>query len=280
MNNYSNSKYPLFSVLMSIYYKEKADFFRVALESICQQSVKPNDVVVVVDGPIPEDLEFIISQFEQKLPINVVRLPVNKGLGYALSKGLLYTKYDIVARADSDDINDENRFEIQLNKLLKNPQLSIIGGQVAEFNTNPTIIESQRIVPITEREIYKFAKRRSPFNHPTVLFRKSAILQAGGYIDFPPFEDYHLWVRLLITGHLSANVPEVLVKMRLGNKLYQRRGGVKYLLKYIELRSYFYRSHFISVIEYIRSVLLMTINIMLPVKLRKVAYSVFLRRQK
>ena len=276
----SSFQYPLFSVLMSVYANEKAVFFRDALESICNQSIQPNDFVLVVDGPISKDLEDVIEEFKKRLPMNSVRFQINKGLGYALSKGLVHTKYEIVARADSDDINNENRFKIQLQHFNKNPELILIGGQISEFNTNPDIIENKRIVPITRKEIYQFSKRRSPFNHPTVMFRKSQILKVGGYIDFPPFEDYHLWMRLLNEGYLSENLPDILVKMRLGSELYRRRGGSKYLWKYIQLRLYFYQRHFISISECISSVVLMTINVMLPVKVRKFAYSIFLRRQK
>lgn len=276
----NKEEYPKFSVLMSVYSNENAEHFKEALLSIKHQTIPCNDFVLVVDGPISKELEIVIEQFKNQLPLNIVRLPINKGLGYALSEGLSHTKYDIVARADSDDINYFNRFEIQLPILNKNRNISIVGGQISEFNNNSDVIENVRWVPLSHKQIQKFSKKRSPFNHPTVVFRKEKIQKVGGYIDYPPFEDYHLWMRILDAGLITENVSDIVVKMRAGNNMYGRRGGFTYFIKYVKLRGFFLKQRFIGRIDYITSVMLMAISTILPIKIRKQVYGIFFRRSK
>ncbi|WP_278393143.1 glycosyltransferase [Leuconostoc lactis] len=276
----NREEYPKFSVLMSVYSNENAEHFKEALLSIKHQTIPCNDFVLVVDGPISKKLEIVIEQFKDQLPLNIVRLPINKGLGYALSEGLKHTKYDIVARADSDDINYFNRFEIQLPVLNKNRNVSIVGGQISEFNNSSDVIENVRFVPLSHKQIQKFSKKRSPFNHPTVVFRKDKIQEVGGYVDYPPFEDYHLWMRILDAGLITENVSDIVVKMRAGNNMYGRRGGLTYFIKYVKLRSLFLKQRYIGSIDYIISVMLMSISMILPTKIRKKMYGLFLRRSK
>lgn len=218
-----------FSVLMSLYEKEDPNNLRLALESLQHQTLQAADVVIVVDGYIAEDLEKVIKEFASLLPIQIVILPTNVGLGRALNEGLRYCKYDLVARMDTDDICYFDRFEKQISFLHHNPDVSILGATVQEFNKIPGDLKRFRKLPVKMEEILKFARYRSPLNHPSVVFRKSHIENAGSYQDMLSFEDYFLWLRMLQKGYKIENLPESLVHFRIGNDMIGRRKGLSYL---------------------------------------------------
>lgn len=220
-----------FSIITSIYKNDKPDFVRVALDSmLLYQSVKPAEIVLVQDGPVPDGLSILLTEYEQKYAdiMHVLRLEQNKGLGNALKLGVENSKYDIVARMDSDDICLPNRFETQLKFLETHSDVDIVGGQMTEFIDTPDNIIGRREVPLDNQAIYQFMKSRCALNHVTVMFRKSAVLKAGNYKDWFWNEDYYLWVRMMMSKCKFANVPEVLVNVRSGADQYARRGGRKY----------------------------------------------------
>lgn len=223
-----------FSVLMSVYYKEQAEYLKLSLESVLNQTLKPAEIVLVQDGKLTKELYTIIESYKQKYPdiFKTYALKENQGLGKALNYGLQKCNYEFIARMDTDDIAEPNRFEIQIKKFKNNSELALCGGQIAEFADNPNEITSYRHVPITQEEILKFAKKRNPFNHMTVMFKKQAVQNVGGYQHMPYFEDYWLWARMLKAGYKAKNVNAVLVKVRAGQGMIARRGGVKYI-KYI-----------------------------------------------
>lgn len=220
-----------YSVLMSVYFKEKPNNLRQAMESMRVQTMPPDDFVLVCDGPLTPELDAVIDE-EQKLfgsILHVVRLSKNSGLGNALNTGLKFCKNDLVARMDSDDISRPGRCEKQVSIFTHHPEVSLSSGAVSEFITDPKMPTGKRTLPTTDEEIRTFSRKRNPMNHPCVMFRKSAIEKAGGYKEtYHLFEDYYLWVRMLMKGFKARNVEDVLLDMRSPADMYQRRGGKKY----------------------------------------------------
>lgn len=222
--------YP-FSVCMSVYQNDKPEFVSTSFDSmLVTQSVKPEEIVLVQDGPIPEELSAMLSDYEEKYAkiMRVIRLEKNRGLGNALKLGVENAKYEFVARMDSDDICLSDRFEKQLSFLTEHSEVDIVGGQMTEFIDTPDHIVGRREVPLTNEEIYEYMKSRCALNHVTVMFRKEAVLKAGNYQDWFWNEDYYLWVRMMKNGCKFANIPDVVVNVRSGVDQYARRGGKKY----------------------------------------------------
>lgn len=220
-----------FSVLMSVYKNDKAEDFRIALDSIStKQTVKPSEVVLVVDGPVSEEIDMVISGVEAAHPglCKIIRFEQNKGLGVALQKGLEAASNEIVMRMDSDDIAVPDRFEKQLAFMVGHPEVAVCGGQIAEFIDDVDNIVGKRTVPCSNEEIYNYMKSRCAFNHMTVALRRSKILEVGNYQPWFWNEDYYLWIRLMVAKCKFANLPDTLVNVRVGKEMYQRRGGMKY----------------------------------------------------
>lgn len=242
-----------FSIITSIYKNDKPDFVRVAFDSILiNQSVKPSEIVLVQDGPVPTELSVLLIEYQQKFAdvMRVIRLEENKGLGNALMLGVENARYEYIARMDSDDICLPNRFEIQLKFLEEHPDVDILGGQMTEFIDTPDNIIGRREVPMENEGIYRFMKSRCALNHVTVMFRKSAVLKVGNYQDWLLNEDYYLWVRMILARCKFANVPEVLVNVRSGVDQYARRGGRKYYESEKGIKKLQLENKMISRIEY------------------------------
>lgn len=270
-----------FSVLMSVYIKENADFFYKSLESIWNQSVRPSEVILVCDGPLSDELEGVIEHFLDIMngKLVVKRLEKNVGLGRALNYGMEFCKYDYIARMDTDDIALPNRFEKQINFLENNPNVVILGSYIGEFDTDENIIISKKIVPIDEKTIKKYAKKRNPFNHMSVIFRKDIIELVGGYEDVPYFEDYYLWIKVLNCGYETANLPEILIYARIGNGMIDRRGGISYVKKIWNMRNKMYKLGFISIIDYIFLSLIQSAVALVPKGFRSFIYKNILRKK-
>ena len=246
-----------FSVLLSIYNKEKVAFLRRSLSSIWKEQIlKPNQIVLVKDGPLTEELDAEVDSWVLELGdvLTVVSLRQNVGLAAALNEGLKVCKYDLVARMDTDDLSTPERFKLQIKFMHDNPDIAISSGFIEEWNSDFTIKLSSRILPIAHKDILIFAKLRSPISHPACIYRKSVILKCGGYPDIYP-EDHLLWVRVIQAGHQLANIPEVLLRMRTGEDFITRRG---YQFLKGELTSYkkMYELNFLSLYEFIKVAIL------------------------
>lgn len=263
-----------FSVLIPVYYGDHPDFFHNALESIyAVQTLKPDQIVIVIDGPISEALEDIINTWVSKFNdlITIVRMPVNVGLGIALSKGLEACKYDLVARMDSDDLATKDRFEKQLCQFKNKENLTICGSNVHEFVSNKVEIYSSRIVPSDMDDIIRFAKYRNPINHPTVMFNRLKIINIGGYLPMRGFEDYYLWVRCLLAGYTFYNIQENLVYMRGGPEQLTRRSGLTYVYDEIVFYITLKRVRFLTTYQFFIVILMRTSIRLLPkVGLKKI----------
>lgn len=217
---------------MSIYHKEDPFHFQTALESIWdQQTIKPNEIILVQDGPLTPELDIIISNWKDKLPnhFQTIKLAKNVGTGKAKNIGLQACQYPYVAIMDTDDISVPNRFECQLSFLVQNPEIVLVGGQIIEFEGRPENILSKKSVPLNQDEIITFAKKRSPFNHPATMYRRDVIQALGGYHHHLLMEDYNLWVRILAQGHKTKNLDQVLVFMRSRKAMLGRRRGLGYI---------------------------------------------------
>lgn len=270
-----------YSVLMSVYHKEKADFLRTAMESIWDQTVKTDDFVLVCDGPLTEELDKVIKDMQDvhTEELKVVRLEKNGGLGNALNVGIKHCKHELVARMDSDDISRPDRCERQLEVFRKNPDVSICSGIVEEFTVSTSQIEARRVLPEKQNEILAFAKKRNPFNHPCVMYKKAAVEAADGYKDFYLLEDYYLWIRMLQNGAVGYNLQEPLLWMRAGSDMYKRRAGWKYAMSQKALFKYMKDSGFISRSRYIKSVTIRTVSSITPNWLRELLFKTAMRKK-
>lgn len=219
-----------FSVLMSLYKNDRPDFFRTAVESISiKQTLRPKEIIIVVDGPIPENLDSELKALCKEIPeIKPVRLEKNGGLGNALKIGMENVSNELVARMDSDDISLTDRFEKQVPFMIENKDIAVCGGQMSEFIDHPDNIVGYRYVPLSFEECKKYFRDRDPLNHVTVMLRKSAVMEAGNYLPWHLDEDTYLWGRILKKGFKIANLPDILVNVRVGKEMYARRGGWKY----------------------------------------------------
>jgi len=256
-----------FSVLISVYYKENTSFLEEALNSIEKQTLSANEIVLVKDGPLTPDLDRVIRYHSEysTIPYKIIELKENVGLGEALNIGLEYCNYGWVARMDSDDIALPDRFEKQFAYLLKNPDIDIVGSWICEFDDDPAICSKERRVPALHDDIVKFAKYRNPLNHMTVVFRKDAVLDAGGYVPMNGFEDYYLWMRMLMNGKRFANLAQVLVKARTGRGMIARRQGWKYAKDELALEKAAYQMGFWSVSNLVKNFFTRFLPRLLPV---------------
>lgn len=271
-----------FSVITSVYRNDKPNFVSKALESITTtQIIKPSEVVLVVDGPVPNELSnLIINLSSQKSDLyNIIWLPENKGLGNALRIGVEAAKYEIIARMDSDDISVPDRFMQQISYIKKHPECDIIGGQISEFIENENNVVGKRSVPCNNTEIKRYLKGRCPFNHMTVMFKRDAVLRVGNYQDWHFNEDYYLWIRMAEAGYRFANLPDTLVNVRVGKEMYARRGGWKYFKSEKGLQDYMLGHKMISLPRYCYNVFgRFMIQVAIPNKLRGFIFQKLFRK--
>lgn len=269
-----------FSVLMSIYKNEKPEYLRQALDSILHQTVMAGEIVIVEDGELTPDLYQTLDDYQNQYPY-IRRLPFkeNRGLGLALRDGVLACRYEWIARMDTDDIAKPKRFEKQIAFLEQHPDIALLGTALEEFSGDPSAPDSITILPLTHKEILKFAKRRNPLRHVTVMFHKQAVLDSGNYRHFLWFEDYDLFVRMFLRGYKAANLPDVLMSVRADRDMFARRGGWKYLKQDIYFQKLLYSLGFISSREYVENMVIRGIVRLIPNRLRTLFYGVFLRER-
>ena len=268
---------------MSVYKNDNAYHFDRALESITDaQSIKPSEIVLVVDGPINDQIEGVIEKYTKKYNIfNVIRLQNNRGLGNALKIAVENSSYELIARMDSDDISLPNRFANQIKMFLENESIEVVGGDIAEFIGDETNIVAYRRVPVYDLEIKEYLKKRCPLNHVSVMYKKSAVQRAGGYIDLFWNEDYYLWIRMAECGVVMANTGTVLVNVRTGDDMYKRRGGKKYFESEKYLQKYMLDRKMIGTMTYILNILKRWIlQVLLPSSIRGWVFRRFARKGK
>src|SRR5215475_8394120 len=261
-----------FSLLVSVYDGDRPDHIRRAMRSaVDDQTVRPDQVVIVRDGPVHDELARCLDDFQRASPVPVTFVPLvrNAGLGPALDRGLAASWFDVIARMDADDIAMPQRFEVQLPLMA---DADIVGSGLLEFVTDTDDVVGQRVPPLEPRQIARYARVHDPFNHPTVVYRRSAVLAAGGYGDLPLMEDYALFARMLQTGARARNVAEPLVYYRVGAKAFKRRGGTGLLRSELRLQREFLREGFTSPSVYVRNVVIRGGYRLIPWWFRRAVY--------
>ncbi|MBD5331384.1 MAG: glycosyltransferase [Bacteroides sp.] len=267
-----------FSVLMSVYCKEKVEALECAIVSLLCQTYQPSEIIIVEDGPLTSELYNCLDEFECKYPIiKRIKLSENGGLGKALNEGLKHCSHPIVARMDSDDIAKPYRFEKQIVVFQKYPQVEVVSSWIDEFIDTPENIISTRKLPEYPYQIFNFGKKRCPINHPAVMFKKESILFAGGYQHFPLFEDYYLWVRLLMNGAKFYNIQESLLLFRTSRDMYKRRGGLKHAINEIKFQRKIWKMGFITPIQFIYNISIRFVTRLAPNFIRASIYQRLLR---
>lgn len=243
------------SVLMSLYGKEHPEYLKLALESILMQTRQCDELILIKDGPLTSELDAVFNTWretaEQLFLVTVYQFPNQVQLGRALAKGVLLCRQEYIARMDTDDIAVPERLALQEAYFKLHPETAVVGGMIEEFL--PGGKKRVKIMPESHNEIVRYGKYRNPMNHMTVMFRKEAVLQSGNYRHFPLLEDYDLWSRMLACGAIFHNLPQILMHVRTGKELYQRRGGFSYFLSHKELRKLQLQLGLVNQTEYLCS---------------------------
>ena len=267
-----------FSVSMCVYGGDNPAWFAAAVDSVVNQTVAPTEIVIVVDGPVPPELDAVIGGYERQPLFRVIRMAENRGHGEARRIGLQHCTCDLIALMDADDISRPDRFEKQLAAF--DDGVAIVGGQITEFIDTTDHVVGKRIVPTTDGEIKAYLKKRCPMNQVTVMFRKDAVEQVGGYIDWYCEEDYYLWLRMHLAGMTFANVPDVLVDVRVGADMYRRRGGWRYFKSEAKLQGYMLKNRIIGFGRYgINVAQRLVLQVLMPNRLRGWIFKRFARSE-
>ena len=268
-----------FSVSICVYGGDNAEYFDLAMQSIFNQTLMPDEVVLVVDGPVGAEINNVISKYQGDI-LKVIRLEKNVGLGIARNVSLENCSHNLIALMDSDDISAPKRFEKQIKCFEKDDSISLVGGQIQEFIDTTDNIVGVRKVPLSDTEIKEYMKKRCPINHVTVMLKKDDINAAGGYLDWYYNEDYYLWIRMRLKGFNFANVPNVLVNVRVGNEMYQRRGGLKYFKSEAGIQKLMLDNKIISFLRYFINVSeRLILQVLMPNWLRGIVFKLFAREK-
>lgn len=272
---------PPFSVLLPVYRGDRAEFLARAFDAATvEQELRPDEVVIVRDGPVGPEIaaELVAIRERAVVPVTLVELPENVGLARALEAGLARCAHEVVARADADDISLPRRFAEQIPVVAAGADL--VGTALVEFDDDEHVTGALRVLPTDPGEIARYARFADPFNHPSVVYRRSAVAAAGGYQDLHLMEDYLLFARMIAHGAKVANLAEPLVKYRTGAGSYARRGGRSLLRSELSLQGTFRREGFTSTPQAVRNVVVRGGYRLVPEAVRRVAYrSVILRRR-
>lgn len=265
-----------YSVLMSLYKKEHPEYLRLALDSMINQTVAPDEIILVEDGPLTENLYKVLDEYKEYLTI--VKNSTNLGLGLALNEGLKVCRNELVARMDTDDISKIDRCEKQLARFSEKPELSILGSHIDEFVGNKENVIAQRKVPISSEDIYNFAKKRSAFNHPSVMYKKSDVLAEGGYANLKRNQDVDLFGRMLFKGYKAENIDEALLWFRSSDELALRRKSWENTWSYIATIRKFWKMGYSGFSDYLIVLVAQTGMFLMPVRLQNWVYKRFLRK--
>jgi glycosyltransferase involved in cell wall biosynthesis len=278
MLNKSIMKTP-FSVLLSLYIKEKPDFLQQALQSVFEQTCPPTEVVLVFDGEITKDLQAVVDTFKEQYSdvLKIVPLEKNVGLGPALNEGLKHCSCELIARMETDDIFNPTRYEKQIALFEQNPQIDIASAWIDEFYDTPDEVASIRKLPETHEELKVYAQSRSPLNHPVVMFKKNKVLEAGGYMLLGFLDDYVLWMKMLKNGAVFHNLQESLLYFRSNKDMFKRRGGFRYAINEVNLQVMFYQWGVVNLTRCIKNIVIRFPVRIMPTKIRAWVYQKLLR---
>lgn len=267
------------SVLMSVYKNDNPEWFKMAIDSVCNQTLIPDEVLIIIDGPVSDEIKQVIKDKEEEFTfIRHYQIEQNVGTGRALEIGLPMCKNELIARMDSDDISKPDRFEKQVKFLIEN-NLDVVGSDISEFCNSPDEVVSIREVPKKEEDIKKYIKSRTPFNHVSVLMKKSKVLESGNYQHMHYCEDYYLWCRMLLVGAKMGNMDEILVNVRMNEATFKRRGGLKYYKSQKKLFKFMKEKKIINWLEYVKTLSTrFIVHVLMPGKLKEKIYKKHLRK--
>ena len=269
-----------YSVLMSLYIKEKPEYLDLAIKSMVEQTLKPDEIVIVKDGPITDELQAVLDKYNAAYPklFNIVGYEKNRGLGLALNFGLEHCRNELIARMDTDDISKPERCEKQVKAFEEHSENSIIGSAVDEFYGTPDKVTARRVVPCNYREIYQFAKKRSAFNHPSVMYRKSKVLEFEGYANLRRNQDVDLFGRMLFGGCKAMNFEESLLWFRSDENLAKRRKSWENTWSYIDTINRFRKMGYSSFMDVAIIACAQTVMYLMPISVQNWLYKNFLRK--
>ncbi len=271
-----------YSVLMSVYKKDSPEYLQIALKSIYeQQSIKPDEIVIVVDGPIPENLRKVLDSFkkDKEKIVKIIQQEQNKGLGEALKKGTEYCTGDYIFRMDSDDISVFDRFEKQIDYIEKHSNIDVLGGNIAEFQKSIDEENKRlRVCPMNHEDIVKMGKKRNPMNHVTVCIKKEALVNSGGYQSLLYLEDYYLWLRMIVNNCKLENLNETLVLVRVGNGFEGRRSTKKHIEGWRTLQNFMKKNKMINFLEAKLNMIYIRVFVSTPPWIKKIIYKFILRK--
>lgn len=283
METYLENEDYKFSVLMSIYYRENPQWLKIALDSILNQTLLPDEIVLIEDGKLTNELYEVINAYKIKYPelFNIVKLEKNSGLGEALRIGVLNCSNEFIARMDTDDIARSDRFEKQILFMKNNPNIDIVGSWVTEFEDEPNNIIASRNLPITYDDINMYSKFRCPLAHMSVLMKRSVIIDSGNYIEIKFMEDYYLWARVLNKGYKIENIPEYLVNVRAGNYMLRKRANLSYFFNgELQLQKELLKLNYINKLQFLKNIISKFSLRALPFPIMSFIYSKFLRNHR
>ena len=267
-----------FSVLLSVYTIENPKFLRESIDSIYAQTLLPDEVVLIEDGPLNDELNAVIEDLKVKYDtLRVIPLKEKQGLGTALNIGLETCKYDIVARMDTDDICKPNRFEKQIKFMESHPEIDLCSAWVDEIEGDIDNVISQRKIPENHLDIYEYGKKKCPVNHPVTVYRKNSVLKAGGYGKYP--EDYLLWVKMLTNGCKFYGFQESLLWYRLSKDFIKRRGGLTYACHEFQDQMKFYKMGYINLFQFLMNATIRFTVRLIPSPVRSLTYRYLLRKR-
>lgn len=269
-----------FSVCMSVYKNDNTTDFAEAVISIFKQTFPPDEIVLVVDGPVPEIMHNTIDALKKKTGImKVIQLEQNMGHAIARQTGLKAARNELCAVMDADDISVPDRFEKQLKAFEEHPEVSVVGGLIHEFIHKIDNVVGTRIVPENDADIKDYLKSRCPMNLVTVMLKKSDVMKVGGYLDWYCEEDYYLWIRLALGGYKFYNIQENLVNVRVGKEMYQRRGGMRYFKSETRLQKFMLDHKVVSLPRYIYNVAIRwAVQVGMPNSVRGWVFQTFARK--
>lgn len=267
------------SVLLPVYGGNEADNLNMAIKSLVNQTRLPDELVIIRDGHLDQDLDSVVNKWREddRVPVTRVTLSENIGLGGALREGLKQCNSEYTARMDADDISVPTRFQRQAEFLSKHPEVDLLGGYIEEFDGDPENILARREVPTTHEDIVRMAHFRSPFNHATVVMRTETAVSAGNYRAVDYMEDWDLWSRMFLESATAANMPEVHLKVRAGDDMYRRRGGIGYAQAEFNRQIEFLRRGFITPQQFSRNLLVRVPVRIVPDGVRGYIYQNYLR---
>lgn len=267
---------------MSVYKNDNTTDFAEAVLSIYNQTCPPDEIILVIDGPVPEIMHNTIDVLVHRTGImKVIQLEQNMGHAIARQTGLEAAKYDLYAVMDADDLSVPNRFEKQLKAFEEHPNVSVVGGLINEFIHTTDNVVGTRIVPENDADVKAYLKSRCPMNLVTVMLKKSDVMKVGGFQDWYCEEDYYLWIRLTLAGYKFYNIQENLVNVRVGEEMYQRRGGKKYFQSEARLQKYMLEHKLISFPKYAYNVIIRwAVQVTMPNWFRGWVFQMFARSNK